>query len=132
MPKELAAKKAIINMKNNDDQCFKWAVTRALNPIDDPHGHPERITKQLKESAEELNWSNIVFPVEANKKIDIFEKKNNLSINVHAYDGKIYPIKTSENYSSEDRIINLLLLKDGEKSHYCLIKDFARLVDSQI
>ena len=34
LPKELAVKKAIINMKNEDDQCFKWAVTRALNPVD--------------------------------------------------------------------------------------------------
>ena len=33
LPKELAVKKAIINLINEDDQCFKWAVTRALNPV---------------------------------------------------------------------------------------------------
>ena len=29
----LAAKKAIVNLKNEDDECFKWAITRALNPV---------------------------------------------------------------------------------------------------
>ena len=30
----LAVKKAIINLKNEDDECFKWAITRALPPVD--------------------------------------------------------------------------------------------------
>ena len=34
LPKFLAAKKAIINLKNEDDECFKWAITRALNPVE--------------------------------------------------------------------------------------------------
>ena len=34
IPKFLAAKKAIINLKNEDDECFKWAITRALNPVE--------------------------------------------------------------------------------------------------
>jgi hypothetical protein len=42
LPKAIKKKKVIINMKNDDDECFKWAVTRALNPIDI---HPERISK---------------------------------------------------------------------------------------
>jgi len=51
LPKYLASKKALINMKfrnenKTDNQCFKWWVARALNPATD---HPERITKQLKE-----------------------------------------------------------------------------------
>ena len=32
--KFLAAKKAIINLKNEDDDCFKWAITRALNLVE--------------------------------------------------------------------------------------------------
>ena len=34
LPKFLAAKKAIINLKNEDDECFKWAIARALNPVE--------------------------------------------------------------------------------------------------
>ena len=32
-PKCLAAKKAIINLKNEDDECFTWAITQALNSV---------------------------------------------------------------------------------------------------
>ena len=34
LPKFLAANKAIINLKNEDDECLKWATTRALNPVE--------------------------------------------------------------------------------------------------
>ena len=34
LPAFLAAKKAIINLKNEDDGCFKWAIPRALNPVE--------------------------------------------------------------------------------------------------
>ena len=34
LPKFLAAKKAIIKLKNDDDECLKWAITRALNPVE--------------------------------------------------------------------------------------------------
>ena len=32
LPKELADKKAIVNIKNKDNKCFLWCVLRALNP----------------------------------------------------------------------------------------------------
>ena len=34
LPDFLAEKKAIINRKNEDEQCFKWAITCALNPVE--------------------------------------------------------------------------------------------------
>ena len=34
LPDELAKKNAVINVKNKDDQCFKWCITMALNPTD--------------------------------------------------------------------------------------------------
>ena len=34
LPKFLAAKKAIINLEIEDDECFKWMITRALNPVE--------------------------------------------------------------------------------------------------
>ena len=32
----LASKKAIINMQNEDEECFKWSITRALNSKEIP------------------------------------------------------------------------------------------------
>ena len=52
LPKELASKKAIINPKNSDNFCFKWCITRALNPVDK---NAERIDKNLQKQAEEFD-----------------------------------------------------------------------------
>ena len=57
-PKAIVKKKAVINMENDDNQCFKWAVTRALNPI---KRDSERITIILKIQAEKYNWDGIEF-----------------------------------------------------------------------
>ena len=35
LPGILAAKKAIINLKNEDEDCFKCAIKRALNPVEE-------------------------------------------------------------------------------------------------
>jgi hypothetical protein len=34
LPESVKAKKAVINVKNTDNQCFKWCVRRAVNPVD--------------------------------------------------------------------------------------------------
>ena len=47
LPEELTNKRAIINVKNNDNQCFLWCVLRALNPVDN---HPERVDMELREN----------------------------------------------------------------------------------
>ena len=44
LSKFLAEKKALINLKNEDDKCFKWAIARALNPVENHH---ERIDREL-------------------------------------------------------------------------------------
>ena len=52
LPKKcLEQTKALINMQNHDQQCFKWAVTRALNPVDK---NPQRITKGLRKQVKNL------------------------------------------------------------------------------
>ncbi len=49
LPPLITKKKAVINMKNEDNQCFKWAVTRALNPV---KKNSERITNELRKQSE--------------------------------------------------------------------------------
>ena len=60
LPKELADKKAIFNMKNKDNKCFLRCVLRALNPKGD---HPERVDKELKSKENTLNIEGIEYPV---------------------------------------------------------------------
>ena len=33
LPKLFTAKKAVINLRNEDGECFNWAITRTLNPV---------------------------------------------------------------------------------------------------
>ena len=126
LPSKISTKKAVINMKNNDDQCFKWSVVRALNPVEK---NSERITKELKDQSERLDWRGLKFPVDL-KQIIIFEKLNpQISINVFGFEGDVYPLRLSK---SERTQVNLLLISDGEKQHYCLIKSLSRLLSSQM
>jgi hypothetical protein len=37
LSESIKRKETIINMKNNDDECFKLAITRALNPVEHNH-----------------------------------------------------------------------------------------------
>ena len=128
LPLALEAKKAIINMKNKDDECFKWCVTRALNPVAD---HAYRVTNVLREQAKKLDWSNLKFPL-AVKDIHRFEILNpGVTVNVYMYEKELKPLRVS-NVASDKPRIHLLLICDGEKQHYCLIKDLSRLVSSDI
>ena len=60
LPKELANKKAIINMKNGDNQCFLWCVLRALNLKEH---NSERVDTKLREKENTLNVKGIEYPV---------------------------------------------------------------------
>ena len=137
LPKELKNKNAIINMKNEDNnKCFLWCVLRALNQKDT---HPERIDKDLKSKENTLNMEGITYPVDF-KNIKRFEKQNpDISISVLGYskDERIYPLQISEytKAKKEDgrkHNIVLLLIKNGDNSHYCLIKNLSALLTSQV
>ena len=126
LPPKLAQKKAIINMKNEDDKCFTWSVLRALNPREE---HTERIDKDLNKKEDSLNMTGIVYPVQLNA-IDKFERQNpTISINVFGYEESIYPLRVSK--CGDREVVNLLLISDEEKQHYCLIKSMSRLLSSQ-
>ena len=56
LPAFLAANKAIISLRNEDDDCFKCAITRELNPVEK---HPEYIDKEFRETSKVLNWTAI-------------------------------------------------------------------------
>ena len=57
LPEWIDNKKAIINPKNNDDKCFQYALTVALN-YEQIKNHPERISK-IKPFINNYNWKKI-------------------------------------------------------------------------
>ena len=135
----LANKKAIINMKNEDDKCFMWCVLRALYPKDK---NSERIDKDLKSKQDIINMKGICYPVSLNG-IKRFEELNpNISISVLGYnkgEGGVLPLQISKHTGCEYDIV-LLLLKEAvtgengeikEKTHYTLVKNKSALITSQ-
>ena len=128
LPPKLAAKKGIINVKNEEDQeCFKWAVTSAVFPREN---HPERLNKEMRENSEKLDWSGIEFPVSAlaTNQVDKFERQNPYGINILGYENGGPTLIRRSNKSGVPKI-NLLLISNDETNHYCWIKNMSRLVE---
>ena len=127
LPEAISKKKAVINMKNEDGECFMWCVARALNPVE---RDSERATQKLRKQAEELNWKGIEFPMEVDK-IDKFEKMNEgISLNVFYLDGSVKPLQISG--TEKEHNIDLLLIEEDGKKHYCLVKNLSRLLSKQV
>ena len=120
LPTELRnPKKGLINIKNKDDECFRWCHIRHLNPQEKD---PQRIKKEDKKMINEMNYEGIEFPV-SQKHYNKVEKQNSIRINVFGFeDGQAFPIHISKE-TFEDQMKLLLITKDKNK-HYVLIKDF--------
>ena len=132
IPGKLKNKKAIINMKNEDNKCFLWCVLRALNPSKDKN--PSRIDGDLKSKENTLNMKGIAYPVSL-KDINRFEKQNpDISISVLGNSGeeRIYPLRISKKEKERKHNIVLLLIKDEDNSHYCYVKNLSALLSSQV
>ena len=59
-PEWLKNKKATINPKNNEDKCFQYALTVALD-YQNIKNNPER-TSKIKSFIDQYNWKEIDFP----------------------------------------------------------------------
>ena len=126
LPDWLAWKKVIINPKNSDLECFKWAVIAASRWEEIGH-NPERITK-LRRYEEDFDWTGVGFPVSF-KDITGFESRNQISINVLAVeDRQIYICRKGGDH---ERVANLMLITENNRKHYVAIKSLSRLLSNQ-
>ena len=125
LPAKLANKKAIINVKNKDNECLKWALRAALFPPIDGRD-PQRPNKYPKNDG--INYEGIDFPTPL-KQIDKLEKQNqNLAINVFGWEKETVIVhRISEKEKSVKRI-NLMLIESGERQHYCWVKRVCALL----
>ena len=103
--KFLAAMKAIINLKNDDDEYFR--------------------------KSEVLNWDGLKFPVNLS---DTNKFENHISsfyVNVLGYEKLVYSLRISNHNYKRLSTVNLLLISDDTKQHYCWIKDISKLLSLQ-
>lgn len=116
-PSKIKKTRAIINVKNNDIYCFKYAVlgkqlqSRHKNSIK----HYKNLIKEKK-----YDFDCIEYPVSIDS-IHLFEKKNGVTINVYEYQNdEILPIYCHPKDSDD---IDLLILKNSnDMNHYCVLQ----------
>ena len=127
-PKWLKDKKSTINPKNNDDKCFQYAVTLALN-LDNIDNHPKRLSK-IKPFINQYNWKDIDFPP-TNKDWRKLELNNDIALNILYIPHNTK--KTQRTYRSKNNLtcnkqIILLMITDGKKWHYLAVKNLSGLL----
>ena len=129
LPDWIMRKTAIVSIRNKDEKCFLWSVLRYLHPRE----KNDCRLKDLEKYEFSLNTKGITFPMKI-KDITKFEKLNPdlPGINVFSVDDKktIYPLR--EVSKGCKNTIDLFLYEEDGKFHYSLIKNFSRLIRSQI
>ena len=101
LPAAVRSKRAVVNVKNKDDHCLRWALRLALFPacyhVDRPSKYPTN---------DDFNFKGIDVPTPISQ-IPKVEKLNNLAINVFGWDECIqtqHPAGgNAQNQSSADR-----------------------------
>ena len=129
LPEELRnSRKGLINIKNDDNECFRWCHVRHINPV---KKDPQTITQKDRGIEKTLDYTGVTFPVTI-RDMDKIEKGNKININAYIYneDGKyVSPIRNSKT-EYKDTLNVLLIERETEKEykqHYVYIKDFNRL-----
>ena len=121
LPNHLVKKNAIVNVRNEDNRCFGYAVLSALHPS--MGDHPNR-PKQYENFFVQHNLQNIKYPVSQND-IPALEDMLQVRINLFTFSHegqRKYPIYTSIKHF--DTEIDLL----HWNGHYAWIKNFNRLM----
>ena len=128
-PKWLKDKKSTVNQKNNDNKCFQYATTLALN-FNKVNKDPQRMSK-IKPFIENYNWNDTNFP--ANKKDwNRFEVNNkNVALNIYYVPFNIKKIEIAYKFKYNlvrDNQIILLMISNGENWHYLAVKSLSGLL----
>ena len=91
----------------------------------------ERIDKKLQETSKTLKWEGLKFPVNLSD-INKFESHDSsISVNIFGYEKLFYPLGISKHNYKRENTVNLLLISDDIKEHYCWIKDISKLLSLQ-
>ena len=126
LPEKLKNKKAIINIKNRDNMCLRWALRAHLFParthVDRPSSYPTN---------DGLDFTGIDFPTPVSQIGKIERQNPGTAINVFGWDkDEVIVYRLSEQDGNNPRI-NLMLTKKEENTHYSLIKRLTALLYDQ-
>lgn len=129
LPKKIQNTKSCINVHNYDNQCFKYAMLCKFVKNETDVLQPNAKYQQY---SNKYNFNGLQYPVSL-KDVESFERKNpTVTVNVFGLDDRnnVYPLKVVKVEKLDHT--DLLLIKKGNISHYVYIKNFNRLMHSQI
>ena len=116
-PEWILNKRATINPKNNDNKCFQYSITAALNH-QNIENHPERISN-IKPFIGKYNWKDIDFPagIKAWKKFEQNNKEIALNILYAPHSTKTINLayKSKYNRKRKNQVV-LLMITNGKQS----------------
>ena len=112
-------KHAVVNVKNRDDNCLRWALRATLANPAPPH-HPERTTWYSNQDG--LNLRGVQAPTPIHQ-IQRVESQNRLAINIFGWENGGVVIHRLSKQPADMPRINLLLIEKAGKFHYTWIKN---------
>ena len=128
-PKAIVGKRAIVNIHNEDDKCFEYAIiaSQHYKEIDQIQAsRPGQYTKWIGK----YNFDGCSMPVKIDD-VTKFEKNNGLAINVYhikANGKQVTPLRITQQEKKLEEYINLLLIEGEDYCHYTWIKNLDRLL----
>ena len=116
-PKFIESRKAIVNVKNvNDDLCFLYSVLAHIHPIHWSQS-PNRMS-HYKPFLHELDYSGLTFPLKIRQIRKFEDQSPHISINVSYHDPEtnvIMPLRVTKHRNREHHVNLFLLYDDGAK-----------------
>ncbi|XP_057308226.1 uncharacterized protein LOC130646104 [Hydractinia symbiolongicarpus] len=129
LTKWVASRKAIINPKNEDEECFKLAIIASLHH-EEIEKNPQRIGK-LRPHVGLYNWKGIKFPTSNNSTYKFEANNFDIVVNVLYIHGKKINILRRSVQNGRTKAVNLLLITDDKKTHYTAVKSLSRLLGKE-
>ena len=126
LPAAVKNKKAVVNVKNEDDHCLRWALRSADFPADD---HVDRPTKYPTEDGLDPALKGVDAPTPISQVAKV-ERQGNRAINIFGWDKGVIVYQLSKQPHDMPRT-NLLLIEKAGKFHYTWIKNLNRLLYDQ-
>jgi len=134
LPKIIADRKAVLNIKNEDNECFLYCVAAHLYPSEDQK-HAFR-SHQYRQHFDKFDTTGLTFPMTVDQ-LNKFERQNpQIGINVVTIEGddcNVVPLYASKFVNQRPNHANLLMFSGindngAACTHFALVKSLSRLL----
>ena len=139
LPEFIKNKRACVNIKNDDEKCFKWSILASKHYHEMKGGCKDKAYSYFKFEKELIEPKNVTYTLDI-EFIPEFEKLNKLKINVFELieeqdEEENIKYATKILYSSYEKykdVVSLLLFEKDDKKHFVWIKDINKLDKSNV